>query len=859
MRVLRPAPIATAIAVIAFSALLPVGAPAARAGRRDVTWTQRVRAQEAIDRVYYKHLIGATREFEEAYPHAFIDAQVSDYLRKSMALEEYFDTRLTTAMLDAEVQRMAGSSMLPERLEEIFTALRNDPEIIRECLARPILAERLARTRFANSPKRTVDRSVGWDAWWAKTSPDIHDIHFAQFQDEETERRRRGPRPVEMIDTAEGCEPADTWRRIAGDLEPRKLTAHTAVWTGTHMIVWGGDQRDNPIGAGGRYDPATNSWSPVTTLNAPSARYAHVAVWTGSRMLVWGGDGQTLGYRNDGGRYDPILDTWTPMALEEAPAKRYYATAVWTGKEMLVWGGSDNRTLFATGGRYDPATDTWKPMATDLAPEARWFHTAVWTGSRMIVWGGYAGGISPLSGSGGSYDPATDTWSRISGRGAPTARKSHVALWTGDRMLVWGGATDELARRPPADDGGLYDPVTDSWKPLSRVGAPDGRAAVIAVWTGSQMLVWGGAGGSGPGLRERLISGARYSPATDSWAPITPDGAPPGRAQGTGVFIGDGLLIWGGTGSDSSFADGGAFYLSSTPGDRDGDGYSRCRKEDCDDSDPATHRGAVEIRDGRDNDCDGQIAEDDVAPARLAAVLAAVPGGGRPYALPADLLEHFRARYEQIDADSLISSLVETPDGPKGNLSLHGRMTPDNIKPWATPDERARATAMAFLAQEAAILDLPDLGELEERQFRWFRPDVVNIDYVRRIGGYEAAGIYYDLQVGADGPVVNFGASLEPVGPALYAAAKGPFLSEAQVIEIVKHDMETETAEQVTVVVTRRYALPMLGVIIQPASVPFGVSQRCTYGLDAITGEILQKDCNPGRMDGRALGRRPGG
>ena len=41
---------------------------------------------------------------------------------------------------------------------------------------------------------------------------------------------------------------------------------------------------------GGRYDPATDSWTATSTTSAPAARYYHTAVWTGSEMIVWGGD-----------------------------------------------------------------------------------------------------------------------------------------------------------------------------------------------------------------------------------------------------------------------------------------------------------------------------------------------------------------------------------------------------------------------------------------------------------------------------------------------------------------------------------------------------------------------------------------
>ena len=51
---------------------------------------------------------------------------------------------------------------------------------------------------------------------------------------------------------------------------------HTAVWTGSEMIVWGGDML-NPIcqdfNTGGRYDPRADSWTATSTTNAPDGRY----------------------------------------------------------------------------------------------------------------------------------------------------------------------------------------------------------------------------------------------------------------------------------------------------------------------------------------------------------------------------------------------------------------------------------------------------------------------------------------------------------------------------------------------------------------------------------------------------------
>src|SRR5262249_53711675 len=98
-------------------------------------------------------------------------------------------------------------------------------------------------------------------------------------------------------------------------------------------------------------------------------------------------------------------------------------------------------TTFDTGGRYDPATDTWMATSTTGAPSARYGHTAVWTVTEMIIWGGNTGYPSylPLN-TGGRYNPATNTWVAISTDGAPSPRYLHTAVWTGTKMIVWGGA-----------------------------------------------------------------------------------------------------------------------------------------------------------------------------------------------------------------------------------------------------------------------------------------------------------------------------------------------------------------------------------------------------------------------------------
>ena len=163
---------------------------------------------------------------------------------------------------------------------------------------------------------------------------------------------------------------------------------HTAVWTGSEMIVWGGCDGFSCLNTGGRYNPSTDSWTATSTTNAPAARYSHTAVWTGSEMIVWGGyDGWRFEHRRKIQSQHRQLDSHQHHQRARCP-KRH--TAVWTeqrndrlGRERLA-----TRVYLNTGGRYNPGTDSWTATSTTNAPAARWGHTAVWTGSEMIVWGG---------------------------------------------------------------------------------------------------------------------------------------------------------------------------------------------------------------------------------------------------------------------------------------------------------------------------------------------------------------------------------------------------------------------------------------------------------------------------------------
>ena len=341
-----------------------------------LTLAERVAYQRAIEEVYWRHRIWPKENaapkpsLDQVMSQAQLQRKVEDYLRNSQAMEDYWQRLLTAEQLQAEMDRMAKHTKQPEVLHELFDALANDPFVIAECLARAVLAERCGN---GNSVAAGV--------------PPAHPTGMP-------------PQKPALAG----------WLVKAEAQVPVTMAAVSANYT-LPVIA-------SP--AGGCTD---DTWTPTTTTNGPAARWYHTAVWTGSEMIVWGGRGS--GYVNTGGRYNPSTDSWTTTSTTGAPSARESHTAVWTGSEMIVWGGYGNAPAFNTGGRYNPSTDSWTPTSTTNAPSARSSHTAVWTGNQMIAWGGNTG--SNWVNTGGRYNPSSDSWTATTLTNAPAAR-SHCSV-----------------------------------------------------------------------------------------------------------------------------------------------------------------------------------------------------------------------------------------------------------------------------------------------------------------------------------------------------------------------------------------------------------------------------------------------
>jgi N-acetylneuraminic acid mutarotase len=320
----------------------------------------------------------------------------------------------------------------------------------------------------------------------------------------------------------------------------------SAVWTGSEVIIYGGINPEAPwegaLNTGAAYDPQRDTWRSIAVPEI-YPRSQHVATWIGNKMIVWGGcneESDCQGPYRQGAVYDPVEDAWTALAVENVPVGRQGHRGVWTGTDVFYWGGMifDSETETHYGARYNLATQSWMEVASAGEPSQRVLHTMVWTGTQAIVWGGMdeSSNIDHDAQTGARWNAVTNEWLATTLSQAPRGRRSHVASYQGDLMLVWGGRAGDAY----LDDGAAYDPLSDQWKtlPPAPLSARDGHGGALLE---ERWVIWGGAN-----LSTKHNDGAVYRAKGDCWESLTVTGAPTPRSDAQVLATDQGVFIWGG-------------------------------------------------------------------------------------------------------------------------------------------------------------------------------------------------------------------------------------------------------------------------------------------------------------------------
>ena len=361
-------------------------------------------------------------------------------------------------------------------------------------------------------------------------------------------RRRRPRRP------APATVPAPGTRRRRGLLAADRRRADpagggmAAAWTGRQLVVWGGQAPGGnwqAAAAGAAYDPAADRWEVLPP--APiAARFGASAVWTGREVLFWGGQGgpdTTFGRRRRLRPGDPAVAGaagGTDRGPDRAtrPCGRARRWSCGAARPVLPDRQRDPRS---GGGRLRPGH---RPVAADRRRAA-----AVERRRRQRRHGRRRRAAADLArrsagrlrrrrrrlerGAGRAARPPVPATRRLPSTHRrplrPRRRRSsgEVFTWTGQvrassRASAWRPSDAGVWRRtapldgpagrrpsPPAGPDRIYAAAgqsarvleyrigEDRWEELPLPPIPT-RSAAALVWTGSELLFWGGVGDEGP-------------------------------------------------------------------------------------------------------------------------------------------------------------------------------------------------------------------------------------------------------------------------------------------------------------------------------------------------------------------------
>jgi hypothetical protein len=151
--------------------------------------------------------------------------------------------------------------------------------------------------------------------------------------------------------------------------------------------------------------------------------------------------------------------------------------------------------------------------------------------------------VSPSPSATPSVTPEPARWTPIAT--APISGRSFGGVvWTGSEMIIWGGVHHSSGGGQQESDGAAYDPSSDSWEKLAPAPAGMlGGGGKASVWDGSEATFWVGNSPDGP------VGTAAYDPVAGSWhrLPAGPLGVREGYVS---VWTGKQLLIMGGVGGD---------------------------------------------------------------------------------------------------------------------------------------------------------------------------------------------------------------------------------------------------------------------------------------------------------------------
>lgn len=256
------------------------------------------------------------------------------------------------------------------------------------------------------------------------------------------------------------------------------------------------ERRGKASGVGG--DAAASPPSVTSSTTGSRGRPTWVLLGAGAVVVVivaalalWReGDSATTVGTADRPATPDGFGSWTviPEAPVPAPA---FPVAAWTGSDAVFWAGSnlDRSYAYTEAVAFDPVSQTWRDV-----DEPGWGHPGV-------VGAAFDGELFVVAKGGGSrFDFDTGEWVDL-----PQVEDMFFSAIVATDTAIWGlgPSLDSLEGQP---DVAIvqYDPDQDAWVHGPAFEGTDATAETVdavrdidrpVVWTGSDIVVWGGRAG----------------------------------------------------------------------------------------------------------------------------------------------------------------------------------------------------------------------------------------------------------------------------------------------------------------------------------------------------------------------------
>ncbi|HEX6208109.1 MAG TPA: hypothetical protein VF058_07095 [Actinomycetota bacterium] len=168
----------------------------------------------------------------------------------------------------------------------------------------------------------------------------------------------------------------------------------------------------------------------------------------------------------------------------------------------------------------------------------------VFVSSGLLLWRAFTPERNDAVGlASGALDAIPGGWTRLPD--PPEVRLGASYVWTGTELLAWGGCDPSVREECAATaDGYALDPTVGRWSRLA--AAPAEGAHSAAIWTGSEALFL---------ALDGPVRGVALDPERRAWRSIA-EGPLDGRTGAIPVWTGSRVFVWGGGEASLSSSDG---------------------------------------------------------------------------------------------------------------------------------------------------------------------------------------------------------------------------------------------------------------------------------------------------------------